>query len=484
MAAGDIVVGDAVWSVDRGKVGKGGLNARPLSQLAGWGLVPGTQTIEAHFPDWHAALQNDDQVAPRIIVGGIAATNYVLSVDGRELVKAIRKHTGDTVRAVEMESWGAAVSVASYQAHAQKNVLLGMIRGLSDIVRTEAADPADGVVLPNNSDERNQWKARAAQHAARLAVCLIRHCWPYTPKNPNPGKSSALPESPARIAFRQSLFADQQAGWKSLQAHGLVAIFENTLPEWDTPALLACPQDFFNFCTDPIVTGDALLYWLRDVLMTAEGRATGTKKMLPILARKVLLALCTVGIESWVEEESSGVPLPPPNLADGIHLKMNDPWAIYLIAVVIFKCSSQLEPGDDGTPRSLIPVIVPDEFGHKPPLDAVESAVSAFARTGKAVAGKAHPARGHTDTVRLLKQLIKRLENKLIFQVGVHDNGNPLSSAEMRRQVFELYDVPTVVSGDTGQPDPTLKTFVIRLTEIIHDLHTYLYPDAKRQEPA
>ena len=41
MSAGDIVMGDSVWSVDRGSIDGAGLHARPQSQSAGWGVLSG-----------------------------------------------------------------------------------------------------------------------------------------------------------------------------------------------------------------------------------------------------------------------------------------------------------------------------------------------------------------------------------------------------------------------------------------------------------
>lgn len=177
MCAGDIVLSNAVWSIDRGKIGSTGLQARPLGMLTGGGLLASTQALKAHNRAWCQGLLNADGVEPRIIVGGVAASNQVQGNDDHEIIRAIRTATGDMVRAVEMESWGAAISCESYCAASQKNVLFGTIRGLSDIVSGQS-----GV---ENSKQRDHWKQKAAVHAARLAIELLVHHWPYPPRNVN-----------------------------------------------------------------------------------------------------------------------------------------------------------------------------------------------------------------------------------------------------------------------------------------------------------
>lgn len=152
------------------------------------------------------------------------------------------------------------------------------------------------------------------------------------------------------------------------------------------------------------------------------------------------------------------------------------------MAAVIFKCNSRLEPSNDGSPRSLIKVIAPSEYNNQLSLAPVQSAISAFYRTGKAVAGKTHPARGHKDIQRLLTNIENRLQNRPILNVDVNDAGNTLLIEEVRYQVFAQYNIHTVVSGDEGQCDPALKDIAIRLTELIQDLNAHLYPNAPRPE--
>ena len=194
MCAGDIVMGDAIWSIDRGSIDEKGLHVRPASQSAGWGMLPGMQNIALDAPDWAKDLTNADGTAPRLISGGIAATNYVLKVQEHELFEAITRATGNTVRAVEMESWGAAISGQAYTASSRKGVLLGMVRGLSDIVRPKPTAFAALATIASetpssagdvNSRERDDWKQRAANNAARLVVTWTSHAWPYDASAPS-----------------------------------------------------------------------------------------------------------------------------------------------------------------------------------------------------------------------------------------------------------------------------------------------------------
>ena len=494
MVAGDIVVGNAVWSVDRGKIVSQGLDSRPLSQLAGWGLVPGIQAIETHFSDWHLALQNADATPPRIIVGGIAASNNVLTVTEHEIMDGIRTCSGNMVRAVEMESWGAAVSVGSYQAISQKGVLLGIIRGLSDIVRPKPTRPLKKKSALDNSAERNQWKEKAALHAARLAVCLIRDCWPYPPKNASSPPEN-VPQAPlidphacppghsaAHIALWDSLFAEQEKGWQSLQAKGLVAIFQTAIPKWGLPALLNSPKGFFDFCTSPTLLGDKLLFLLLDVLGVVKRADTTETKILPPPTQEVFLAMCRVGIESWVKHESSGVPISPPDLSGGVRLQLNDPWAIYLTAAAMFTCKSRIEPGNGGSPRALVNVIAPSEIGHLPTMASVESALNAYCRGEKAIPSDKHPSRGADHTKNLLIIEEGKLRSSLILNVDAKETSNPLWDEEGRRQAWNRYAVHTVLSGGSGECDQKLKAFETQLAELIQDLNAHLYPNAPRPE--
>lgn len=188
MCAGDIVMGDAVWSMDRGAIDESGLKARPRSQIAGWGLQAGMQYVASHKA-WAKGLINDDGITPRVITGGVAATNYVLQDRKHELFNAITQMAGNTIRAVEMESWGAAISNEEYRASSQKNVLFGMVRGLSDILRSEAVVAATAEQLSTgeaNSRERDDWKQKAANNAAALVAAWITHAWPYISKRRTP----------------------------------------------------------------------------------------------------------------------------------------------------------------------------------------------------------------------------------------------------------------------------------------------------------
>lgn len=214
MCAGDIVMGNAVWSIDRGAIDEQGLNARPQSQIAGWGVQAGMQYIANHMT-WAKGLVNADRTPPRLITGGIAATNYLLKVQDHELFDAIAKRSGNTIRAVEMESWGAAISSQQYMASSQNSVLFGMVRGLSDIVLSKAALAALAATTAGaaadqkpsagkaNSDQRDDWKQRAANNAAVLVAAWIKHAWPYPSENRNPPPIATRHRGPTTSASLQ-----------------------------------------------------------------------------------------------------------------------------------------------------------------------------------------------------------------------------------------------------------------------------------------
>jgi nucleoside phosphorylase len=214
MCAGDIVIGNAVWSIDRGAIGDKGLQARPQGQLAGWGLLKGMENIAHDARGWAKGLTNKDGTAPRLITGGIAATNYVLKVQEHELFQAIVTVTGNAARAVEMESWGAAFSGQQYIASSLRGVSFGMVRGLSDIVLSKVGKAAEAAKIAAddpvsageaNSKERDEWKQKAANNAAALVAAWIQHAWPYSPSLPvpsaRPGGEGHVLGSPALVTF-------------------------------------------------------------------------------------------------------------------------------------------------------------------------------------------------------------------------------------------------------------------------------------------
>ena len=104
MHAGDVVIGDSVWSVDRGKIKSDGLHSRPISKIGGLGLLPGMQNRSNWQKDWDTGLVNSNNQPFQIITGGIAASNYVITVTDHELMREIVAVSGNAIRAVEMES--------------------------------------------------------------------------------------------------------------------------------------------------------------------------------------------------------------------------------------------------------------------------------------------------------------------------------------------------------------------------------------------
>lgn len=185
MHAGDVVIGDSVWSVDRGKIKSDGLHSRPISKIGGLGLLPGMQNRSNWQKDWDTGLVNSNNQPFQIITGGIAASNYVITVTDHELMREIVAVSGNAIRAVEMESWGAAVSIDDYATASGRNVILGMVRGLSDIVRPTVLTPTDSEPSDTskaNSAERDNWKQGAANNAARFVVTWLIRAWPFAPK--------------------------------------------------------------------------------------------------------------------------------------------------------------------------------------------------------------------------------------------------------------------------------------------------------------
>ena len=279
-----------------------------------------------------------------------------------------------------------------------------------------------------------------------------------------------------------SLFSEQEKGWQSLQAKGLVAIFQTAIPKWGLPALLNSPKGFFDFCTSPTLLGDKLLFLLLDVLGVVKRADTTETKILPPPTQEVFLAMCRVGIESWVKHESSGVPISPPDLSGGVRLQLNDPWAIYLTAAAMFTCKSRIEPGNGGSPRALVNVIAPSEIGHLPSMASVESALNAYCRGEKAIPSDKHPSRGADHTKNLLIIEEGKLRSSLILNVDAKETSNPLWDEEGRRQAWNRYAVHTVLSGGSGECDQKLKAFETQLAELIQDLNAHLYPNAPRPE--
>lgn len=99
--------------------------------------------------------------------------NKVIEFMDSEFVEHVMQ-VNSAIAGVEMEGAGAAAAVEDAHAHGIDVGFL-MIRGISDL-----PEKTSGVL--RDKDDRELWKAYAADAAASYTLGLLRHGWPDAPR--------------------------------------------------------------------------------------------------------------------------------------------------------------------------------------------------------------------------------------------------------------------------------------------------------------
>jgi nucleoside phosphorylase len=149
VSLGDVVVATDIYGYEAGKAGDSFIS-RPRVGRSNYALVQRAER-ERQSDAWFGAA-----VAPAVVVAPIVAGAKVVASTRSPTYSFIRAHYDQAV-AVEMEGAGFLEA-----AHANPDVQALVIRGISDLL-----DDKDG-------SDRDGWQRRAADHAARFAVQILK----------------------------------------------------------------------------------------------------------------------------------------------------------------------------------------------------------------------------------------------------------------------------------------------------------------------
>ncbi len=173
---GDVVVADVIHGYEYGKIDKIFTPRSNWTYKTDIGLLNGA--VAHSTSDWRTLIQVTPPVETslKVISGEIASGNKVVDDPSnkffREVVKAWPK-----LIAVEMEGAGAGNAIEHSQALGRP-VSYMMIRGISDLPRSSGAEE-DGA---RGAEERDAWKAYAADTAASFVISLISAGLPLPPR--------------------------------------------------------------------------------------------------------------------------------------------------------------------------------------------------------------------------------------------------------------------------------------------------------------
>lgn len=163
---GDVIFPKEIYSYEAGKSEKGSFMARPDLASSTYTLMELAKR-ERRKDDWKSLIKNDWNRAVKADLGIIASGEQIVEHYESEVGKILTKHYNDT-SAVEMEGFGFA-KVATRQGRETSNMLVGVVRGISDIIEQPNKNKGD-----DNSDRRpDDAKKLASDTAAAFTYWLI-----------------------------------------------------------------------------------------------------------------------------------------------------------------------------------------------------------------------------------------------------------------------------------------------------------------------
>jgi nucleoside phosphorylase len=178
LGKGDVVIADVIHGYEYGKIEKSFTPRSNWTYKTDIGLLNGAVAHAAS--DWkaHITAKPPTPISLKAIPGEIASGDKVVD-DPRNVFFAEVLKTWPKIIAVEMEGAGAGNAIEQTQALG-KSVSYMMIRGISDLPRPPAAEPQADTT--RGTEERDAWKAYAADTAAAFAVSFIAGGLPLPPR--------------------------------------------------------------------------------------------------------------------------------------------------------------------------------------------------------------------------------------------------------------------------------------------------------------
>ena len=164
---GDVVFPTKIYSYEGGKSDKDMFKARPELESSTFTITEIAKS-ERRKNDWKKLLKSEHELEIKADLGIIASGEQIVEHYESSVGKILEKFYNDT-SAVEMEGFGFAKAV-SKQGRETNNVLFGVIRGISDILK----QPSNMEEESNESDRRpTNMKKIASESASAFAFWLL-----------------------------------------------------------------------------------------------------------------------------------------------------------------------------------------------------------------------------------------------------------------------------------------------------------------------
>lgn len=182
LAKGDVVVSNAIWAYEYGKVSGNKFTPRPdFTFQVDNVLLRCAGAFAIRDPNWAEAITErfpSLPAAPKVVFGPVASGDKVIDDASSAFFQEVLEHW-PKLQAVEMEGGGALATIMEVNSEG-RSVGFIMIRGISDMPPIEAQD-ANAQTPEQQSKERDTWKHIAAESAAAFTIHFIRKGWPQAP---------------------------------------------------------------------------------------------------------------------------------------------------------------------------------------------------------------------------------------------------------------------------------------------------------------
>lgn len=163
---GDVVFPEKIYSYEGGRSEKDSFKPRPDLVAPTFALMEHAKS-ERRKNDWKTLIKNDWDKIVKANLGVIASGEQLVEHYDSEIGRILTDHFNDT-SAVEMEGFGFA-KAATRQGRETNNILIGVVRGISDIIE-KSNSTAEELVEDRRPDNVKQF---ASDTAAAFAFWLM-----------------------------------------------------------------------------------------------------------------------------------------------------------------------------------------------------------------------------------------------------------------------------------------------------------------------
>ncbi len=179
MSMGDVIIADVIHGYEYGKIDKTFTPRSNWTYTTDIGLLNGA--VAHSTSNWKTLIQ----VLPpanstmKVMPGEIASGDKVVDDPNEQFFGAVI-NAWPKIKAVEMEGAGAGNAI-EHGRSLGKSVSFMMIRGISDLPRPSELEPREDKA--HGTEERDAWKAYAADTAAAFTINFIASGLPLPPRD-------------------------------------------------------------------------------------------------------------------------------------------------------------------------------------------------------------------------------------------------------------------------------------------------------------